>query len=86
MTRRTTPSRAGAGAPAACVAAARDQTTRVFRRRDRSLAIGDRIALGIGVALAVLMLAAFTWRLARTVARDRAVGSGAAAAAAAPGH
>ena len=42
--------------------------TRVSRRRDQPLAMGDRIALGIGVALAALMLAAFTWRLAQTVA------------------
>jgi hypothetical protein len=56
------------------------------RRRARSVAGGDRVALGIGVAAALLILAWFAWRLAQTVARDRAVGPGVAPPAAAHGH
>jgi TRAP-type C4-dicarboxylate transport system permease small subunit len=47
---------------------------------------GDRVALGIGVTLAALMLAWFGWKLAQTVARDRAVAPGVAPAPAMPGH
>ena len=61
-------------------------TRRAHVRRDRPLATGDRAALGIGVALTLLMLAWFAWRLAQTVTRDRGVAPGAPPPAAAPGH
>ena len=56
------------------------------RHRDRALTKGDRVALGIGITLAILMLAWFGWKLAQTVVRDRSVAPGVAPAPAMPGH
>ncbi len=61
-------------------------TAHTSRHRERGLVRGDRVALGIGVTLAALMLAWFGWKLAQTVARDRAVAPGVAPAPAMPGH
>lgn len=75
---------AGAGRESAT--GARGGTGHSSRHRDRALARGDRVALGIGFALVVLMLAWFGWRLTQTVARDRAVAPGVAPAPAMPTH
>ena len=56
------------------------------RRRHRHLSTGDRVALGAGAALALLMLVWFAWRLAQTVVRDSAVAPGVQPAPAMPGH
>ena len=79
--------RAGAGSPrGASVTGRRSGTARTLRRRDRALARGDRVALAIGIALSLLMLAWLGWTFTQTVARDRAVRPGMAPAPAMPGH
>lgn len=76
----------GAGSRRASVSGAPSGAAQTSRRRDRALRWGDRVALGVGIALALLMLAWFGWKLAQTVARDRAVTPGFAPAPAMPGH
>lgn len=77
---------AGAGAQRASVTGGRNGSAPPSRPRRRALTRGDRAALGIGIALALLMLAWLGWKLAATVARDRAVAPGLAPAPAMPGH
>lgn len=86
MTGRADARHTGDGSPRASVTGKRNGTAHAPRPRLRALARGDRIALGIGVALALLMLAWFGWKLTQTVARDRAVTPGMAPAPTMPGH
>jgi hypothetical protein len=86
MTPPADPTRAGADARRAAGSAEHARASRALHRRHRPFARGDRLALGTGAALTLLMLAWFAWRLAQTVARDRAVTRGAPPPAAAPAH
>lgn len=89
MTRRTERVHArdtGAGSARVSAPRSRGGAAHAPRHRDRPLATGDRVALGIGIALAVLMLAWFAWRLTQTLARDRAVAPGVAPAPVMPTH
>lgn len=86
MSRRAHARHTGAGAGSASATGTRGTAAHAPRRRARSLTRGDRAALGLGVALAALMLARFGWTLAQTVARDRTVAPGVAPAPAMPGH
>ena len=86
MTRRARARHTASAVGAASVTRSASGAIRALRRREHSLAKGDRIALGIGLALVALMLAWFGWRLGQTVATDRAVAPGVAPAPAMPGH
>jgi hypothetical protein len=86
MTGRGSPPGVGRHRSGAAGAAARARPAHASRRRDRSLTRGDRVALGVGGVLTLLMLAWGGWKLAQTVARDRAVAPGVAPAPVMPGH
>lgn len=77
---------AAAGSRRASAPGARSGAAHARRHRDRVMAAGDRVALGIGIALAVLMLSWFAWRLTQTLARDRAVAPGVAPPPVMPSH
>lgn len=86
MTRPDVPSPGGADLRRMPEPAAHTPGARAPRRRHRPFALGDRLALGTGAALTLLMLSWFAWQLAQTVARDRAVRPGAPPPVAAPAH
>lgn len=50
-----------------------EATLNPIRRRSLSFGLGDRVAFGAGIVLTVLLLAFFSWRMVRSVSRDRAL-------------